>query len=80
MPAEQRGQVYATAKGFGIRWYDETGARRRQAGFSSRSEARAWFRDVESKRMRGEVPTVSHLRSTSSAIATSSATRQSDRR
>ena len=47
MPAEQRGQVYATAKGYGIRWYDETGARRRQAGFSSRSEARAWFRDVE---------------------------------
>ena len=54
MPAEQRGQVYSTAKGFGIRWYDETGARRRQAGFSSRSEARAWYRDVESKRMRGE--------------------------
>lgn len=54
MPAEQRGQVYATASGFGIRWYDEKGARRRQAGFSSRSAARAWFRDVESKRMRGE--------------------------
>jgi integrase len=54
VPAEQRGQVYSTAKGFGIRWYDETGVRRRQAGFSSRSEARAWFRDVESKRMRGE--------------------------
>ena len=54
MPADQRGQVYRTAKGFGLRWYDETGARRRQAGFFSRSEARAWFRDVESKRMRGE--------------------------
>src|SRR5918994_5064530 len=26
----------------------------RQAGFSSRSEARAWYPDVESKRMRGE--------------------------
>jgi hypothetical protein len=26
MPAEQRGQVYATAKGYGIRWYDEKGA------------------------------------------------------
>ena len=50
VPAEQRGQVYATAKGYGIRWY-EAGARRRQAGFSSRSEARAWYRDVESKRM-----------------------------
>ena len=54
MPADQRGSVYATRKGFGLRWYDEAGARRRQAGFSSRSEARAWFRDVESKRMRGE--------------------------
>ena len=38
MPAEQRGQVYATAKGFGIRWYDERGARRRRAGFSSTLE------------------------------------------
>ena len=54
MPADQRGQVYKTAKGFGPRWYDEKGARRRKAGFSSRSEARAWFRDVEQPRMRGE--------------------------
>ena len=53
MPAEQRGQVYATTKGHGIRWYDERGARRRQAGFSSPSKARAWFRDVELPRMRG---------------------------
>lgn len=54
MPAEQRGQVYATRKGFGIRWYDERGARRRQAGFSSRSEARRWYTGVEKPRMRGE--------------------------
>jgi integrase len=53
VPAEQRGQVYATTKGYGIRWYDENGARRRQAGFSSPSKARAWFRDVELPRMRG---------------------------
>ena len=40
MPAEQRGSVYKTAsKGFGIRWIDETGQRRRQAGFSSPSKA-----------------------------------------
>ena len=55
MPAEQRGSVYKTARGFGIRWRDET---RRQAApvRASRraSEARAWFRDVERKRMRGE--------------------------
>lgn len=54
MPADQQGSVYKTSKGYGLRWYDEKGARRRKAGFSSRSEARAWFRDVELKRMRGE--------------------------
>ena len=54
MPAEQQGQVYKTSGGFGLRWYDENGVRRRQAGFSSRSAARAWFRDVERPRMRGE--------------------------
>jgi len=53
MPAEQQGQVYSTSTGFGIRWYDETGRRRRRAGFQSRSAARAWFRDVERKRMLG---------------------------
>ena len=55
MPAEQRGSVYKTAKGFGIQWRDESGARQRRAGFSSRSEARSWFWDVERKRMRGEL-------------------------
>jgi integrase len=61
MPAEQRGSVYKTARGYGIRWRDEDGRRHRQAGFSSRSAARAWFRDVEQKRMRGgpvDVPEV----------------------
>ena len=53
MPAEQRGSVYRTSRGFGVRYYDEMGARRRQAGFSSPSKARAWFRDVELLRMRG---------------------------
>lgn len=54
MPAEQRGSVYATSKGYGIRWRDETGRRRRRAGFSSESRAKVWFRDVELPRMRGE--------------------------
>jgi hypothetical protein len=58
MPAEQQGQVYKTTNGYGLRWYDETGTRRRKAGFKSRSEARAWFRDVELKRMRGEAAPV----------------------
>jgi len=53
VPAEQRGSVYTTSTGVGIRWKDETGARRRQAGFSSPSKARAWFRDVELPRMCG---------------------------
>jgi integrase len=54
MPAEARGSIYKTSRGYGLRWYDETGTRRRRAGFGSRSEARAWFRDIERKRMRGE--------------------------
>jgi len=53
MPAEQHGSIYET-KGFGLRWRDETGRERRRAGFSSPSKARAWFRDVERPRMRGE--------------------------
>ena len=53
MPAEQRGSVYKTATGFGIRYY-EHGVRRRRAGFKSRSEARAWFETIERKRLRGE--------------------------
>jgi len=57
MPADQRGSIYKTSKGYGLRWYDEGGARRRKAGFSSRSEARTWFEDVERRRMRGETPT-----------------------
>lgn len=54
MPAGQRGSVYTTAtQGVGVRWTDETGKRRRKAGFSSPSKARTWFRDVELSRMRG---------------------------
>ena len=53
MPAEQRGSVYKTRTGHGVRWRDEQGRRRRRAGFSSPSKARAWFRDVELPRMRG---------------------------
>ena len=56
MPAEQQGSVYKTPKGFGLRWYDETGTAADRAGFSSRSAARTWFRDVERQRMRGETP------------------------
>jgi integrase len=53
MPAEQRGSVYATSAGYGIRWRDEHGQRRRRAGFKSKSEARRWLERVEFPRMRG---------------------------
>ena len=46
MPARQEGQPYRTGNGWGLRYYDEDGQRRRQSGFSSRSEARAWFREA----------------------------------
>ena len=37
MPAEQRGSVYPTSRGFGIQWRDEHGTRRRQSGFTSQA-------------------------------------------
>jgi integrase len=54
VPAEQRGSIYATSTGFGIRWRNEDGRRCRQAGFPSKSAARRWFETVEKKRMLGE--------------------------
>lgn len=65
MPADQRGSVYTTKTGgptkskpgYGIQWRDETGVRRRRAGFTSPSAARTWFADIERKRMRGEIIT-----------------------
>jgi integrase len=56
MPSEQHGQPYKTRKGWGLRWYDESGRRRRRAGFESRSAALAWYRDVERPRLRGDTP------------------------
>jgi len=54
MPAEQQGSIYRTSTGFGVRYYDQTGARRRQAGFPSKSAARKWFQEVAKPQMRGE--------------------------
>jgi integrase len=62
MPAEQNGQPYKTRKGWGLRWYDEEGCRRRRSGFETRSAALAWYRDVERPRLRGEVPAPLTLR------------------
>jgi integrase len=52
MPAEQRGSVYRTSRGYGIRWL-EGGRRRYQSGFATRTEARRWFADNVAPRLRG---------------------------
>jgi hypothetical protein len=54
MPARQRGEPYKLGKGrWGLRYYDESGRRRRQSGFTSRTEALDWFETVERKRQLG---------------------------
>ena len=57
MPAEQRGQPYKLGPGrWGLRYYDEHGKRQRKSGFGSRSDALAWFRDLERPRQLGRTP------------------------
>jgi integrase len=53
MPIEQTGSIYKTGSGYGIRFW-RNNKRVRQTGFSSRSAARRWLRDVELPRQRGE--------------------------
>jgi integrase len=52
MPAELRGSVYTTSRGFGIRWI-EYGRRRYRSGFGSKKEAREWFTDEVRPRLNG---------------------------
>jgi integrase len=55
MPATQRGQVYKISSGkWGLRYYDETGARRRKSPFTSKSAALTHYRDVIEPRLLGE--------------------------
>ena len=54
MPAEQRGSIYRTNTGYGIRYTGEHGSRKRRSGFRSRSAARHWLEQVEKPRQRGE--------------------------
>jgi integrase len=42
MPSVQHGQVVKRGKRWGVRWYDEDGARRFQGGFETKSAARSW--------------------------------------
>lgn len=43
MPARQRGSTVRRGKSWGARYYDETGARRFQGGFETKTEARDWL-------------------------------------
>lgn len=52
MPAELRGSVYTTSRGFGIRWI-EHGRRRYRSGFDSKKDARQWFTDEVRPRLNG---------------------------
>jgi hypothetical protein len=42
MPARQRGSVEKLATCWGVRFVDEGGIRRRQSGFATKTQARAW--------------------------------------
>jgi integrase len=59
MPASQRGSVVKRGDRWQARWYDETGTRRSQGGFATKSEARAWV-DEKAKEVaalrRGDLP------------------------
>ena len=52
MAAEQRGSVYRTSTGVGIRWI-ENGRRRFRSGFETKRDARRWFEDEVRPRLRG---------------------------
>jgi integrase len=41
--AKQRGSVIRRANGWGVRYYNEQGERKRQGGFDTKSEAREWM-------------------------------------
>jgi integrase len=43
MPARQRGSTVRRGKSWGVRYYDETGARCFQGGFDTKTEARDWL-------------------------------------
>lgn len=45
MPAKQAGSVVKRGRKWAARWYDETGARRFQGGFETKTAARAWLDD-----------------------------------
>jgi integrase len=65
MPSTQRGSLHKSPAGtWGARYYDEAGARRRQGGFTTKSEAGEWLRNkvdaIEALR-RGDVAATRRL-------------------
>lgn len=65
MPSIQRGSVHKSPAGtWGVRFYDEAGARRRQGGYATKSEAGEWLRnkvdEIEALR-RGDVAATRRL-------------------
>lgn len=55
MPPTQRGQAYRLDAGrWGLRYYDEHGARRRKSPFPTKSAALAHYREVIEPQLRGE--------------------------
>jgi integrase len=55
MPAEPRGNVFATRTGVGIRWR-ENGKQPQQSGFKNKTEARRWFEENVAPRLRRGAP------------------------
>jgi integrase len=55
MPAEQRGSVFKTRSGFGVRWVED-GRRPQQTGFRTKTEARRWFADQVAPRLSRGAP------------------------
>lgn len=53
--SEQRGNVYTTRNGYGIRWR-EGGQRRFQSGFRTKTAAREWFREQVAPRLHRGAP------------------------
>jgi hypothetical protein len=43
VPAEQRGSIFRTRTGYGIRWYGPGKTRRQKSGFATKREARRWW-------------------------------------
>jgi integrase len=50
MPAEQRGSLFKTRTGYGVRWVED-GRRPQRTGFRTKTEARQWFNEHVAPRL-----------------------------